>query len=533
MGFLTSFFEGMSGTSKQSYGASMYDDKEMKKWQKEQNKLYGDLGTSRNRYGDQANKFLGRYDKDSGEADRYRGKAETEIARSRGAIGRAEGSFGRAAADVNRARGSQGSANAMMADRDHYANLKERADQRRRGIQGDRLGMQSIAGKLGRPAEDTGMTQRLMDAFKGSNESNREMMEANTAQLAKVNPVAAARMQAQFNEGTLKSLGQLKQQGMVTDQQLSDNNLTREAGMLMDSTSLYGQEAAQDQMTAGYHQQQIQNYGAAGNQALNAAGAEGNIARGQLAGASQYASLGSQYGNMGSQLDNRGANALNAGMRYEGMGYQALQDQTSISNRRVERQDKFRMSDAAARSRVDSFNNSRANMGLQNTLGIINTGVSVAGAFAAPGAGPLISSGLNAATAVASSQNRKKGNVRPVNFKGQDGGYAVEKKSSFNSNARTPMTMDGSSAYNPHLPMEGSNYREPYTTETPGWIQNQMYTGRNYESYGTGYQPMQNPTMFSGGMFDTGALGRGRRGVKNWWEKQNASNYQQPNYGAN
>jgi hypothetical protein len=467
MGFLTSFFEGMSGTSKQSYGASMYDDKEMKKWQKEQNKLYGDLGTSRNRYGDQANKFLGRYDKDSGEADRYRGKAET-------------------AADVNRARGSQGSANAMMADRDHYANLKERADQRRRGIQGDRLGMQSIAGKLGRPAEDTGMTQRLMDAFKGSNESNREMMEANTAQLAKVNPVAAARMQAQFNEGTLKSLGQLKQQGMVTDQQLSDNNLTREAGMLMDSTSLYGQEAAQDQMTAGYHQQQIQNYGAAGNQALNAAGAEGNIARGQLAGASQYASLGSQYGNMGSQLDNRGANALNAGMRYEGMGYQALQDQTSISNRRVERQDKFRMSDAAARSRVDSFNNSRANMGLQNTLGIINTGVSVAGAFAAPGAGPLISSGLNAATSVASSQNRKKGNVRPVNFKGQDGGYAVEKKSSFNSNARTPMTMDGSSAYNPYLPMEGSNFG----TSNP-----HAYTGINK---GRGYiYGMENaPTMW-------------------------------------
>ena len=27
-------WEGMSGTSKQKYGASLYDDKEMKKWQK-------------------------------------------------------------------------------------------------------------------------------------------------------------------------------------------------------------------------------------------------------------------------------------------------------------------------------------------------------------------------------------------------------------------------------------------------------------------------------------------------------------------
>jgi hypothetical protein len=530
---LKSFFESMSGTSKQSYGASLYDAKEMKKWKGEQDKWYKDLGDTRDRYGRQSSNFMGRYDRAEGEADRYRGKAEAEFGSARRSMGRADSSFGRSQADINRARQSQSSANAMMADRDHYSNLARNAEERRQGIKGDRLQMQSLRGRLGKPAQDTGMTQRLMDAFKGSNESSREMMEANTAQLAKVNPVAAARMQAQFNEGTLKSLGQLKQQGMVTDQQLGDNNLTREAGMLMDSTSLYGQEAAQDQMQAGYHQQQIQNYGAAGTQALNTAGAEGNIARGQLSQASQYANLGGQYGNMGSQLDARAGRALGAGMQYEGMGYQALQDQTSISNRRVERQDKFRMSDAAARSRVDSFNNSRANMGLQNTLGVIRTGVEVAGAFATGGTSLYASAAVRAAEAAAKEKGKSNNPkvTRTVGPPGREYGSSVSKPS-FNSNAYTPMTMDGSSAYNPHLPMEGSNYREPYTTETPGWIQNQMYTGQNYESYGTGYQPMQNPTMFSGGMFDTGALGRGKRGVKKWWEKQNASNYQQPNYGA-
>jgi len=406
MGGLTSFFESMSGTSKQSYGASLYDAKEDKKWKREQQKWYDDLGKTRGRYGSQSSKFMGKYEEAGQEADRYRGLAENTFGRASSAIGRADSSFGRAQGDVNRARQSQFSANALMADRDHYSNLKQRAQQRRKGIQGDRLQMQSLRGKLGKPSEDTGMTQRLMDAFKGSNESNRELMEANTAQLAKVNPVAAARMQAQFNEGTLKSLGQLKQQGMVTDQQLSDNNLTREAGMLMNSTSLYGMEAAQDQMEAGYHQQQIQNYGAAGTQSLNTAGAEGNIARGQLSQAAQYGSLGAQYGSMGSQLDARASRALGVGMEYEGMGYNALQDQTSIANRGRERQDKFRMSDAAARSRVDSFNNSRASRGFGNVMKVVETGARIYAAGATGGASELAIAGLNAAQAQQEAKNR-------------------------------------------------------------------------------------------------------------------------------
>ena len=380
------FWERMSGTSKQKYGESLYDAKEMKKWQREQDKWYKDLGTTRDRYGNQSTKFMGKYQDAEREADRYRGMAETEFGRARGEIGKATDFFGRAEADVSRARQSQMSANALMADRDHYSNLKRRAEERRRGIQGDRLEMQSLRGRLGSPAEDTGMSQRLLDAFKGSNESNREIMEANTAQLAKTNPAAAARMQAQFNTDTLRSVGQLKQQGMVTDQQLSDNNLTREAGMLMDSTALYGQEAAQDQQMAGYQQQQIQNFGAAGTGALNVAGAMGNIGRNYLSGASQYAGIGAQYGGLGSQLDARAGRALGVGMQYEGMGYQALQDQTSIANRRVERQDKFRLSDAAARARVDSFNRSRGQQGISNVMKVVETGARIYGAAATAGA---------------------------------------------------------------------------------------------------------------------------------------------------
>ena len=390
------FWEKMSGTSKQSYGASLYDAKEMKKWEKEQQKWYDDLGKTRDRYGTQSTKFMGKYEDAEKEADRYRGLAETEFGRSRAEIDRARGAFGRAEGDIERARSSQMSANALMADRDHYSNLKRRAEERRRGVRGDRLEMQSLRGRLGKPSQDTGMTQRLLDAFKGSNESNREIMEANTAQLAKTNPAAAARMQAQFNEGTLRSVGQLKQQGRVTDQQLSDNNLSREAGMLMDSTALYGQEAAQDQQMAGYQQQQIQNYGAAGTQALNVAGAMGNVGRNYLSGAGAYAGLGGQYGQMGSQLDARAGRALGVGMQYEGMGYNALQDQTSIANRRVERQDKFRMSDAAARARVDSFNRSRGQQGFSNVMKVVETGARIYAAGATGGASELAVQALKA-----------------------------------------------------------------------------------------------------------------------------------------
>jgi hypothetical protein len=213
---------------------------------------------------------------------------------------------------------------------------------------------------------------------------------------------------------------------MVTDQQLSQNNLTREAGILMDSTSLYGQEAAQDQMAAGIHQQQIQNFGAAGTQALNTAGAEGAIARGRLAQAGQYGQIGAQYGGLGSQLDARAGRALGAGMEYEGMGYQALQDQTSISNRRVERQDKFRMSDAAARSRVDSFNRSRSQQGISNALKVVETGARIYGAVATAGASELAIQALKTKQAQDAAKAKNKGSGT------QDGSLAQDSFDSSN-----------------------------------------------------------------------------------------------------
>ena len=386
MGTATQFFENMSGTSKQEYGPDLYDPKEFKKWKERQEAIYGKIGAAGDRYGTQADRFLGLYGEDRAGADRYRGLAEAEFGRSRAEIERARETFGRAKGDVQAARDQQLKATELMSDRDHYANLKRRSMERYKAGENARKELASLRAKMGKPSRDTGFTQSLMDAFKRTTASNRKIIDANARDLARGgNNVAAADMVNRFNQDSLLSLGRLKQQGTFTDQQLSDNRLTQEQGMIMNETSLINMGATEDQISNAIHSGQIRDRLNAGSGALNIAAATGNIGKDYLRGAGAYATLGQQYGGMGSDLDRRGTTALNMTARYEGLKYGTLQDRMSISNKGVERQDKFRLSDAAARARVDSFNRSRANLGMQNTMKAIRTGVAVAGAGATGG----------------------------------------------------------------------------------------------------------------------------------------------------
>jgi len=375
------FWEGMSGTSEQEYGEDLYDAAEYKKWRDRQEEIYGKIGTAGDRYGTQAEKFLGLYGEDRAGADKYRGLAETEFGRSRSDIAKARSVFERAEGDVEGARGQYKKATELMSDRDHYANLKSRSRARTKAGENARRELASIRGRMGKPSRDSGLTRTLLDAFKRTTASNRKIIDENARSLSRGgNQVAAAKMTQEFNEGTLKSLGQIKQKGMFSDQELSDNQLTREAGMLMNETSLISMGATEDQIANAIRSGQIGDRLNAGNAALNAAGAMRSLGTGHLGSATAYANLGQQYSGMGSALDRRGGNALNMTARYEGMKYGTLQDSMSISNKGVERQDKFRLSDAAARSRVDSFNNSRANLGIGNFAKGVRTVASVVAA---------------------------------------------------------------------------------------------------------------------------------------------------------
>ena len=411
------FWEMMSGASKQSYGANLYDPKEYEKWRKRQEKIYGKIGKAGDRYGTQAEKFLGLYGEDRAEADRYRGRAETELGRSRGEIDRARATFGRSEGDIQRSRDQQLAATQLMSDRDHYSNLKRRSGERRRAASNARREMESIRGKLGRPSEDSGLTQSLLDAFKRTTESNRKIMEQNVSQLKITNPAAAARLTQDFNEQILSSFGQLKQKGRFSDEQLKNNKPTQESAMLMNQTSLLNLEAREDQGLNAMRSGRIRDRLNTGSAALSTAGAMGNLGRSYLSGAGAYANSGSQYGRMGSALDSRGANALNMTSRYEGLKYGTLQDRMSISNKGVERQDKFRMSDAAARARVDSFNRSRANQGIQNTMGLVRTAASVVAAGATGGASLYAEAAIRLAEAKAkrdAETNRQGGNTYDI-----------------------------------------------------------------------------------------------------------------------
>ena len=297
------FWEGMSGTSEQEYGEDLYDAAEYKKWRDRQEEIYGKIGTAGDRYGTQAEKFLGLYGEDRAGADKYRGLAETEFGRSRSDIAKARSVFERAEGDVEGARGQYKKATELMSDRDHYANLKRRSMARTKAGENARRELASIRGRMGKPS-DSGLTRTLLDAVKRTTESNRKIIDANARELARSgNQVAAARMTQEFNEGTLKSLGQIKQQGVFSDQELSDNRLTKEAGMLMNETSLISMGATEDQIANAIHSGQIGNRLNAGNAALNAAGAMRSLGTGHLGSATAYANLGQQYSGMGSALD--------------------------------------------------------------------------------------------------------------------------------------------------------------------------------------------------------------------------------------
>ena len=366
-GSFNNMLKGLSGTSEMKYGESLYDKAEAERWKGEKNKLYGEFGDKKSRYGEQADKFLGQYGKDRGTADKYFGKADS--------------SFGRAQSDIGRARTSQQSANALMGDRQHYANLKQRSEDRRQSYANARLEQESLAGRVGRTDPRGAFTQTLMDAFKVSNDSNREMLGQRVAQLSKTNPVAAAKMQSDFDTQSVKALGKAQQQGFMGQQSVDLQNLAMESGLLMKGTGLLGNEAQEDAMLAQYQQTQIGNHGNAASGALNAAGAEGNVARG-------YTGLGGQY-------SQRAGQALGAAQNYEGMGYNALRDQNSIANANQARQDKFQMSDMNAKARVDSFNNQRAQMGFSNLMKVASTATGIYGKVAQAGLNSAMADSLN------------------------------------------------------------------------------------------------------------------------------------------
>ena len=395
MGFIRKVFETLSGTEKMKHGPSLYDPKEGKKWRDRQEKHYQDFGKRQKRYEGQAGKFLGMYEEG-------RGKARSMYDRS-------AGEYQKSGADISRARGYQRSADAMMGDRQFYADLARDKERIKKGYSDARLEQESLRGDM-RTAGRSGATQMLMrDAFKEMMDSEEESLNQQTAALAKTNPVAAAKLKLDFQSKMQKGYGKALQEGYGKDVQMDMNKIMAESGLVMKGAGMLEGEAAQNAQAFNERQAQISNYGNAATGALNTAQSQQNIAAG--------------YGNIAGGLSTMAGRDLGAGLQYEGMGYNALKDQASTANMSVGQQQQLQMSDANARAQVDQFNNMRASKGLSNAISLASTATgiygAVQGANLAGAQADYLRSGLQVAGAVDSRQNNSSGHPRNARFNTQ------------------------------------------------------------------------------------------------------------------
>jgi hypothetical protein len=190
-------------------------------------------------------------------------------------------------------------------------------------------------------------------------------------------------------------------------------------------------------------------------------------------------------------------------MEYEGMGYNALQDQTSIANRRVERQDKFRMSDAAARARVDSFNRSRGQQGFSNVMKVVETGARIYAAGATGGASELAIAALKAKQASDQRASATTTSTRAIDNRGP--GYQNAK---FGPTYVNPKSSS--------VPVNNNEYIPPATI-----MQTPNPHAMNIPSYDPIVQPSVQPAAYgSPGMYGPPGQDYGRY-----------SQMQQPQYG--
>jgi hypothetical protein len=423
----TNFLEQMSGTSKQKYGTDLYDAKEAKKYKDRRDGQYDEYGKRDIKFGKKSDEFFNRADASYKEGDRYRGLTEKSLSKGEESIGKTNNAFQRGQADINEGRSYRREANELMNDRSHYDMLAQRSKERYDSFSNARLEAQSLRNKMSGPVKDSGFTTKLLDAFQASNKFQRTEMENRVGTLGKTNPVAAAKMRQDFEDSALKSVGSIKQNAGATESQLQQSSLTREAQMLMGEQSLLNMQAREDQQSMSTREGRIQNQFAGANASLNSASAEGNIASGYLNQAAAYGDQGRQYQSLAGQVDNRGNNFLNSGVAYQGMSNNMLDNQTSLNNFALNQQEKYRLNDTNARSRVDSFNNSRANMGFQNVMRVGELGAKITGAATGADAYGVAIAGLGA---YESNQNLEKSRVNV-----KDGSYVDR-----NPNYQEPVT---------------------------------------------------------------------------------------------
>ena len=340
------FFEGLGGP-KMGDAARFHDPAELKKWKEKSEKTYGKFGARRTKYSGRADKEYDLYGKGRAEAQRLYGRQES-------ATGRAQGAIGQAALRERRA-------GELADDRQHYAGLRDRAEDRRKQRQGYRLELESQQQQ--RPGGFDAMQAMVMDAAKMGNQAVMAQTEAVASGLAKTNPVAAAKLMLDAQSSSATNLAKAKQQGWFAGQENRMQEMQVNANRIMQQSGMLGSEEQADRYLSEARGQQIQEQMGLSQAALGRSTAELNVA--------------GMYGQQGQQEAALASQAAQMSMGYDQMSDQMLEQQASIEEQRMGRQQELQLSDRMAQQQVDEYNAGRMGRGIQTGLQIAGTAASM------------------------------------------------------------------------------------------------------------------------------------------------------------
>ena len=346
-------FETLSGTGKMDAGPMLYDPAEARKWRQRQEGHYGQFGKNETAYRGEAEKFRNMYSRTKGLAEQ---RYDEGVRAYRGA-----------GQDIARSRYFQRSADALMGDEAFYRSLKDEQDRIKKGYQDTRLEQERLAAQTRRAGTSGRSVALLRDAFQEMMDSEKESLERQTAELAKTNPVAAAKLKQDFESQMRKSYGEsVVQQGYAQDIGQDLNQIMAESNLKLKGADILSKEAQLNAQEFINRQNRIAGYGNMSSEALRTAGVQQNQGAG-------FMQAGQGYGNLA-------ARDLRAGLAYEGMANQALTSQASMANYNVSQQDKKQMSDASAKRQADMFNQQRFSRGLSNAIQLAGAATGMYGA---------------------------------------------------------------------------------------------------------------------------------------------------------
>ena len=472
------FFEGLGGP-KMGDASRFHDPEELKKWKEKSEKTYGKFGARRTKYSGRADKEYDLYGKGRAEARRLYGKQES-------ATGRAQAAVGQAALRERRA-------GELADDRQHYAGLRDRAEDRRRQRQDYRLELEGLQQQ--QPGGFDAMQAMVMDAAKMGNQAVMAQTEAVASGLAKTNPVAAAKLMMDAQNSSATNLAKAKQQGWFAGQENRMKEMQFNANKIMQQSGMLGAGEQADRYLSEARGQQIQEQMGLSQAALGRSTAELNVA--------------GMYGQQGQQEAALASQSAQMSMGYDQMSDQMLEQQASIEEQRMGREQELMLSDRMAQQQVDKYNAGRMGRGIQ-------TGLAIAGTAANIYSGISAGMAANAQADLYSKQAAELGGQQLVDQGSKSLISNVSHKRNPNMNRR--FASSSARKFNPDNITGGAGpsiYDRPSsrTIQYGGSFgQPQMQSGANMFAAPSSMEP--------GGM--SAPLGSGKMAVKGWrWRKGN------------